>query len=184
MLAFAKSLFFIIRLKRRLKMLLLRPLFKKYGKHFIFDPNGNYSFSTIEVGDDVYIGPSPILNASESVIIIGNKVMFGPNVTIMGGDHNIYCVGKYMFDVKKKLPQNDLPVIIEDEVWVGTGAIILKGVTIGRGSVIAAGALVIKDVPAYSIVGGVPAKVIKMRFTEEERREHERILGISDKQNV
>ncbi|TAM97761.1 MAG: CatB-related O-acetyltransferase [Chitinophagaceae bacterium] len=160
-------------------MFLLKPLFKKHGKHFIFDPNGNYSFSTIEVGDDVYIGPGAVLNASESGIVIGNKVMFGPNVTIMGGDHNISEVGKYMFDVKEKKPENDLKVIIEDDVWLGTGAIILKGVTIGRGSVIAAGALVTKDVPPYSIVGGVPAKVIKMRFSEQELKEHKRLLNIS-----
>lgn len=84
-----------------------------------------------------------------------------------------------MFDVKEKKPENDLKVIIEDDVWLGTGAIILKGVTIGRGSVIAAGALVTKDVPPYSIVGGLPAKVIKMRFSEQELKEHKRLLNIS-----
>lgn len=159
-------------------MLLLLSLFKEHGKNFIFDPNGISSFSTIRVGNDVYLGPGAILMASQSEIRIGNKVMFGPNVTIMAGDHNTLQVGKYMYDVKEKLPENDLPVIIEDDVWIGTGAIILKGVTIGRGSVVAAGALVVKDVLAYSIVGGVPAKVIKMRFTEEQIKEHEEILGI------
>lgn len=172
------AVLFYIRVKKRIKMLFLRPLFKKHGKNFVFDPNGNYSFHTIEVGNDVYIGPSAVLNASKSGITIGNKVMFGPNVTIIGGDHNITRIGRYMFDVKEKLEENDLPVIIEDDVWVGTGAIILKGVSIGRGSVVAAGALVTKNVPAYSIVGGVPAKVIKMRFTEGELAEHERVLGI------
>ena len=107
--------------------------------------------------------------------------MFGPNVTIMGGDHNISQVGQYMFDVKEKLPENDLPVIIEDDVWLGTGCIILKGVTLGQGSVVAAGALVIKDVPPYSIVGGVPAKVIKMRFSEEEIEIHKREINKNTK---
>ncbi len=107
--------------------------------------------------------------------------MLGPNVTMMGGDHNISVLGKYMFDVKVKLPENDLPIIIEDDVWIGTGAIILKGVKIGRGSIIAAGALVIKNVEPYSIAGGVPATLIKMRFTNEEVREHEQLLNIIER---
>ena len=78
-------------------------------------------------------------------------------------------------DSKEKLPENDAPVIIEDDVWTGANVTILKGVTIGRGSVIAAGAVVTKSFPHYSIIGGVPAKLIKMRFTPEEIVEHERL---------
>ena len=170
---------FFIRCIRRFKMIMIRPLFKKYGRNFIFDSNGQFSYQTIEVGDDVFIGSGANFSATESKIIIGNKVMFGPNVTIMGGDHNISKIGKYMFDVKEKLPENDAPVIIEDDVWIGTGVIILKGVKIATGSVVAAGALVINDVPAYSIVAGVPAKVLKQRFTEEELIEHKNILSKS-----
>lgn len=170
-----------IRVFRRIKMHLLKPLFKKTGRNFLFFPDSVFTYSTIEVGDDVYIGPGAILTAGESFIRIGNKVMFGPNVNIMGGDHNISHVGQYMFDVKEKLPENDLPVIIEDDVWLGTGCIILKGVTLGQGSVVAAGALVIKDVPPYSIVGGVPAKVIKMRFSEEEIEIHKREINKNTK---
>lgn len=173
----SKLIRFLAKAFRLLLMYLYRPLFKKYGRNFVFDPFGHYSFNTIEVGDDVFIGPRAILSATESRIIFGNKIMLGPNVTIMGGDHNTSQVGRYMYDVDEKLPENDLPVIIEDDVWVGTGAIILKGVTIGRGSIVAAGALVTKDVPKYSIVGGVPARVIKMRFSKEDIAEHERMLN-------
>lgn len=157
-------------------MYALRPLFKSCGSNFKFDPYGQYSFNTISVGNDVYIGPGACLIAGDSGIEIGNKVMFGPNVTVVGGDHNISVIGKYMFDVKEKMPGDDLPVHIHDDVWVGTGAIILKGVTIGRGSLVAAGALVKSDVPNYSIVGGVPAKVLRMRFSEEEIAAHEKAL--------
>ena len=72
----------------------------------------------------------------------------------------------------------DQPVVIEDDVWCGANVTILKGVTIGRGSVVAAGAVVTKSFPPYSIIGGIPAKLLKMRFTEEEIMEHERMLTV------
>lgn len=162
---------------RRVLMLSLRHAFKKHGKNFIFDPFGVYSFESIEVGEHVYIGLNPTILAKKgNTITFGNKIMLGPNVTIMGGDHRSQVIGKYMFDVKDKLPENDQPVIIEDDVWIGSDATILKGVTIGRGSIVAANALVIKSVPPYSIVGGVPAKILKKRFNEEEIAEHEKRL--------
>lgn len=164
----ASTYYFAVRAKRRIAMLLLRPLFNRCGKNVTFDPYGTYSYGSISVGNDVYIGPGACFLSGESYIDIGNKVMFGPNVTIITGDHNISCIGKYMFDVKEKLPEHDLPVIIKDDVWVGTNAVILKGVTINSGSVVAAGALVIKDVPSFAIVGGVPARVLKNRFSESE----------------
>lgn len=79
-------------------------------------------------------------------------------------------------DSHEKLPENDAPVIIEDDVWCGANVTILKGVTIGRGSVVAAGAIVTKSCPPYSIIGGIPAKVLKMRFTPEQIKKHEKII--------
>jgi acetyltransferase-like isoleucine patch superfamily enzyme len=172
------TLAYLIRIRRRLKMILLRSNFRKFGKNFVFDPDGFYSYETIEVGDDVYIGIGANLSASESKIIIGNKVMFGPNVTIMGGDHNTSLIGKYMYDIKDKLPENDLPVIIKDDVWIGTGAIILKGVTIEEGAIVAAGAVVTKNVPEYSIVAGIPAKIVKSRFTSAELLKHKELKNV------
>ena len=109
-------------------------------------------------------------------LTIGDKVIFGPNPTIITGDHRIDVIGKYIIDSHDKLIENDAPVIIEDDVWTGANITILKGVTIGRGSVIAAGAVVNKSCPPYSIIGGVPAKVLKYRFSIEEVLKHERLL--------
>lgn len=80
-------------------------------------------------------------------------------------------------DDNEKIPQNDAAVVIEDDVWCGANVTILKGVIIGRGSVIAAGAVVTKSCPPYSIIGGVPAKIIKKRFTPDEIAIHEGILN-------
>jgi len=184
MIFLAKIYWSLLRAKRRFAMILLKPLFRSSGNNFKFDPYGTYSYQTISVGDDVYIGPGAYFLASESSIEIGNKVMFGPNVTIVAGDHNSTQIGAYMFDVKEKLPENDLPVIIQSDVWVGTGVIIMKGVTIGTGSIVAASALVTKDVPPFTIVAGVPARVIKKRFTDDELFEHERILTEKCRLNV
>lgn len=75
-----------------------------------------------------------------------------------------------------KLPENDQDVIFEGDNWIRMNVTILKGVTIGRGCIVAAGAVVNKSTPRYSIVGGVPAKVLKMRFTPEQIKGHEAIL--------
>lgn len=169
------SVFF--RAFRRLFCHLSKCRFKKCGRNVIFSPWDRFSYETISIGSDVYIGPCAIFRASDSAITIGNKVMFGPRVTIMGGDHNFSVVGRCMFDVKEKTEDDDLPVYISDDVWVGACVTILKGVKIGRGAIVAAGALVIHDVPEYSIVGGVPAKVMRYRFSESEVFEHEKALG-------
>ena len=162
----------------RVLMVAQRPLFKRIGKNVIFSPFSSFSYATIEIGNDVFIGPGARFNASVSGISIADKVMFGPNVTIRGGDHRTDVVGRYMFDVKEKLPENDQPVFIETDVWVGANVTILKGVTIGQGAVVAAGSVVIKDVEAYAIVAGVPAKRVSARFDEADVARHKTALRL------
>lgn len=134
----------------------------------------------LSVGDGTSIPKGTTIYCTEAPCTIGRKVVFGPNPTIITGDHRIDLIGKYLIDitVDEKLPENDRPVTIEDDVWVGANVTILKGVTIGRGSVVAAGAVVTKSFGPYSIIAGVPARLLKMRFTEEEILEHERFLKI------
>ncbi|MBQ8604594.1 MAG: acyltransferase [Oscillospiraceae bacterium] len=130
----------------------------------------------MSIGTKTYIGENNVLYAGKAPLTIGNYVMTGPNVTIITGDHRIDLVGEYMRNVtnEMKMPENDRPVVIEDDVWIGAGAIILKGVTIGRGSVISAGAIVRKDVPPYTIF--YSHENIRPRFTPRQIEEHEKML--------
>ena len=95
-------------------------------------------------------------------------------------------IGRYIDTVRdeEKLPEYDQDVVIEENVWCGANVTILKGVTIGRGSIIAAGAVVTKSIPPYSLVGGVPAKVIKLLYTEEEIKKHELLLKENNKSRL
>lgn len=130
----------------------------------------------MEFGNNIYIGPGAVLYSTRAKLILGNHINFGPNVTVITGDHRTDVIGKYMkcISEEEKLPENDLDVVIEDDVWVGTGAIILKGVTIGEGSVIAAGAIVAKDVAPYTIF--ISSEKQKRRFSDEEIINHKLII--------
>ena len=161
---------------RYVRMLALRPLFGSHGRNFRFDPDGWYSYPNIHVGDDVSLNGRPTLMAALSEIHIGNKVMFGPNVTVIGGGHNTGVVGRFMTDVLEKSGNEDLGVVIEDDVWVGSNATLLRGVRVGRGSVVSAAAVVTRSVPPYSIVGGNPARVIRFRWAVDTILVHEQAL--------
>jgi len=141
-----------------------------------FSPHDDFTYWNIEIGDDVYIAPGAFFIAAIAKLTIGNKVLFGPNVTIVTGNHSYVLNGKYMFDNHDKQAGDDLPVTIGDDVWVGANSTILKGVRVGDGAIIAAGAVVTKDVLPYSIVGGVPAKVIGSRGSLYEIEAHKEQL--------
>jgi acetyltransferase-like isoleucine patch superfamily enzyme len=161
---------------RRVRMYALRPLFGIYGRGFRFDPDGLYSFQNISVGDDVNLGYRPVMLAALSRIRIGSHVMFGPEVVVVGGGHNIDVPGRFMTTVREKTGAEDLGVTIEDDVWVGARAILLRGVNVGRGAVVAAGSVVTKSVPPYAIVGGSPARVVRFRWDLPTVLKHEELL--------
>lgn len=118
------------------------------------------------------VGSGLKILTTRAKVSIGNDVMFGPNVTTITGDHRIDIPGRPMVSLtdKDKLVENDQDVILDGDNWIGANATILKGVRIGYGAVVAAGSLVNHDIPPFSIWGGVPAKQLKMRFSEEDVR--------------
>ncbi|MEW2375076.1 acyltransferase [Micromonospora sp. NPDC047812] len=166
------------RIRRAVRGWATAPRFAVRGDRVAFDPDGIYTYETIELGSDVDLGYRPVLIAARSRIRIGNNVMFGPEVTIRGGNHRIDRVGVPMIAVRKQAgdEQHDRGVTIGDDVWVGTRAIILHGVTVGRGAVIGAGAVVTRSVPPYAIVAGNPARVVRLRWPVETIIRHEREL--------
>ena len=103
------------------------------------------------IGDNNWI--SGVRISVSSKVIIGSNIFLAPEVLILDGDH--HQVGA------KSEEGKSAPVIIEDECWLGNRVIIKKGVTIGKGSVVAAGSVVTKSIPEYSVAAGVPAKVIR-----------------------
>jgi acetyltransferase-like isoleucine patch superfamily enzyme len=110
----------------------------------------------ISIGSGTFVNSNSRFGVPSAPISIGRNVQIGPNVSFETVSHGlIYVEGKGRGDLI-------LPIRIEDEVWIGVGAIITGGVTIGKGAVIAAGAVVVSDVEAMTVVGGVPAKVIKV----------------------
>lgn len=136
-------------------------------------------FENLNLANHVYVGDGARFLCALAPIIISDYCMFGPEVMIITGNHRIDVIGKYMYDVYDKIPENDQPVIIEKDVWVGARAIILKGSRIGTGSVIAAGAIVSGIVPPYSIYLGKDK--IKPRFTDEQLLKHQEELKKNEK---
>lgn len=150
---------------------------KIYGK---VDFGEEVSIFNISISGDVKIGKFTSINGpNTSIVCHGNKVSIGSfcsiarNVQIQGHNHNYKratssSIFKSIFkthDVSDYEVKGD--IIIEDDVWIGTNSVILSGVKIGRGAIVAAGSIVSKDVESYSIVGGIPAKLIKKRFTDK-----------------
>tara|TARA_B110001469_G_scaffold124802_1_gene139104 strand:+ start:1367 stop:2089 length:723 start_codon:yes stop_codon:yes gene_type:complete len=132
----------------------------------------------VEVGRYTTLwGPGILLDGGLDGIKIGSFCSIGRGVLFYGANHSLDRVSTYFFEQNVFHSEatsclvSKGPIIVGNDVWIGANSIILPGVQIGDGSVIAAGSVVVKDVPNYSIVGGNPAKVLKYRFSEERRAE-------------
>ncbi|KAF3025025.1 hypothetical protein E8E14_014297 [Neopestalotiopsis sp. 37M] len=117
-------------------------------------------------GCNIFIGDGVYMNRNVSIydnapVVIGDNVLIGPDVCICTGTHEVHWRAR-----EQVRGSFALPIFIEANCWIGAGVTILPGVRIGKGSTVAAGAVVTKDVEPESVVGGVPAKLIK-RLTQE-----------------
>jgi acetyltransferase-like isoleucine patch superfamily enzyme len=142
-----------------------------YGTRFVASTallSGGSDIAKDIVADDYsYLGPGCLIGAG---VRIGRYSMLGPRVMIVGNDHVYGLVSvPIIFSGRPDFKNTN----IGRDVWVGAGSIIMCGVSIGDGAIIAAGSVVLRNVSKYQIVGGVPAKFIKMRFNEVECAMHD-----------
>lgn len=132
----------------------------------------DFDFEHVLIGKGTYGELNVIDFGGNAKLIINNYVSIAQHVSfILNAEHYTDHISTYPFKVKILRTQNTESfskgnIIVDDDVWIGYGATIMSGVHIGQGAVVAAGAIVTKDIPPYAIVGGVPAKIINYRFED------------------
>jgi maltose O-acetyltransferase len=146
------------RFSKACRAMACKRLFRSCGQRINVERGANfYTGWEIEIGDDSSLGIECMVPYD---LKVGKDVMMGPYVIIIGENHHFASRDLPMrLQGYKKYP----PVRIENDVWIGARAIIMPGITIGQGAIIAAGAVVTKDVPPYAICGGNPARIIRFR---------------------
>ena len=157
---------------------MLAPLYQHRGKHSVVHRSARMDtppYRKFSLGDYSVIESFACINNAVGDVIIGDHTRIGLHNTIIGpvtiGCHvnlaqgiTVTALNHNFEDSDKRIDEQGVsttPVIIEDDIWIGANAVILPGVTIGNHSVVAAGAVVTKDIPPHSLVAGVPAKIIK-----------------------
>lgn len=177
-------------LKKYIKKMLMyrvyfsKDKFRRIGQNTCLPLRISYSNgSNIYIGDNVSLGSNVNLMAKNATITIRSHVVSSKNLIIVTGDHE-RRVGFFCSNIdessKNKNLHLDLPVEVQEDVWLGINVTILKGVTIGRGATVCAGAVVTKNIPPYSICGGVPAKFIKFYWNIPQILAHEANLYPED----
>ena len=147
---------------KRIRYWICKGMFAKCGRNVNVEHGANIGTGKhIEIDDNSGIGVNCIVGTAT----IGKNVMMGPDVVFITRNHCFDDVSVPMIYQGYSEPKR---IIVEDDVWIGTRAIILPGVKIGKGAIVGAGAVVTKDVPQYAIVGGNPARIIRYRREREK----------------
>ena len=141
---------------KKLRYIFVKSFISSCGENCNFEQGASIS-SKLEIGDNSGVGIRAVISGKTT---IGKNVMMGPEAVIFNRNHEHADINVPMCDQGFEIEK---PVVIGDDVWIGRRVMIMPGCHIGSGSIIGAGAVVTKDVPPYSVVVGVPAKVIKNR---------------------
>ena len=159
-------------IKNKVKSFLFRQRWRKANKHNKTYVKTVFNADLVHIGNHTYGCIDPQLSNSNAKLQIGHFCSIAGNVKfLVSAEHPIDRISTYPFRANLFYGEPEAEtkgdIIVEDDVWIGNNATILSGVRIGQVAVVAAGAVVNKDVPPYAVVGGVPAKVIKYRFSPE-----------------
>jgi acetyltransferase-like isoleucine patch superfamily enzyme len=157
---------------RYIKLAFFRMKWRRNNKHNYTTPHRIFDTRVVNVGRFSY-GPLHVYSfgSINEKLSIGDFVSISSDVKfVLGGNHAMGNLSTFPFKAKLLREGNESyskgPIIVGDDVWIGMNCVILSGLKIGQGAVIAAGSVVVGDIPPYSIVGGNPAKIIKYRFKE------------------
>lgn len=156
----------IIFLLNDIMTLIKKRLFLECGEHIHIGTHCKLSYRNMILGNNISIGDDSLFLSSIAKIIIKDHVIFGPHVYVITGNHNYKYQNLFIDQITEdmKNSEDDKDVIFEGDNWIGAGSIILKGVTIAKGSIIGAGSVVTKSTIENGIYAGNPAKFIKNRF--------------------
>lgn len=154
----------------------LRNLLNKFNQLMYPEPSRYLAdrYPQYQIGRGTYGDLSVLSWGEDTTLIIGNYTSIAKGVKVfLGGEHRIDWVTTYPFNILWEEfahisghPKTRGDVVIGNDVWIGTDALILSGVTIGDGAVVGARAVVARNVPPYAVVVGIPAKVVKYRFSD------------------
>ena len=170
---------FLASIKDKFKVLCKRKALKKSNQKDINDEllmSRNTKYSQYEIGDWTYGNPIIKKWGNDTKLKIGRFCSIAVNVQfLLGGEHRIDWITTYPMNIMipeasdyRGHPSTKGDVSVGNDVWIGQNVIILSGVSIGDGAVIGAGSVISRDIPAYAVAAGNPAKIIKYRFSEEQ----------------
>jgi len=153
----------------------------RVGRNFVFDPVTS-KFVTpaqLRVGDDCFLNAHAHISGD---VTLGDRVLVGPGVKLLSGNHLYGIEGYHARFLKASEGNPELlePLVVESDVWIGANAIVLGGVTLGEGCVLAAGAIATRNVPPYVVAAGVPALPLRRIFDDDHLLAHLRTLGVHD----
>ena len=169
-----KSLLFLSRVYNRIYGKCVSHCIGHCGKNVILHKPALCSKpENLFLGDNTSIMKNWTLISDTGKFIMKANSIAAPNLTVITGNHN-RLVNHYLEDcIANRLADVEKDVVVEEEVWLGANVTLLPGVHIGRGTTVAAGSVVTKDLPPYCICAGIPAQVKKQYWTEEQIAEHE-----------